>query len=151
MTSQTFRTAITLGLVLFLGGSAFAHADSRSDVAARNRATFALAVTIWESGDVAQLADVIGDHYVGHTAAGDRDLAGLRARIAAFRAGLLEPRLTIIDQLSDGDRLATRLRAEGRDAATGAPVIMVGLNISRFEQGRIVEEWPVWERVSAAR
>jgi predicted SnoaL-like aldol condensation-catalyzing enzyme len=151
MTSRGFRTAIALGLTLALGSSAFAQAGKRSDDAARNRATFALAVTIWESGDVARLADVIGDHYVGHTAAGDRDLAGLRARITAFRAGLREPHLTIIDQLSDGDRLATRLRAEGRDAATGAPVIMIGLNISRFEHGRIVEEWPVWERVPAAK
>ena len=107
-------------------------------------------IAIWESGRVDRLGGIIGTGYVGHAASGDRDIAGLRVRIAAFRAAYPDMRFTIDDQLADGDRVVTRMTAVGRSGGSGQSVRLVGINISRFVGNRIVEEWPAWEPVTAA-
>lgn len=38
--------------------------------------------------------------------------------------------------------------ARATDSATGAPLFACGLNISRWENGRLAEEWAVWEPLS---
>lgn len=115
------------------------------------KATVRRYIAIWESGRIDRLGSVIADGYVGHTASGDRDISGLRTRIAAFRAAYPDMRFTIEDQLADGDRIATRMTAAGRSAKTGQPVYLVGINISRFASHRIVEEWPAWEPATGGR
>jgi predicted ester cyclase len=57
-------------------------------------------------------------------------------------------RLSVEDQVAEGDRVVTRWRAEmthtgnvGDLAATGRRVTITGITIDRFEQGRIVEAW----------
>jgi ketosteroid isomerase-like protein len=110
-----------------------------------NMRVFRDAVAIWESGDVAKLTQVVAPNYVGHVSGGDRDIAGLRARIAAFREQYMEAKFTIADQIASGDKVATRMTATAISRQNGKPVRLYGLNISRFSGGRIVEEWPVWE------
>ena len=125
------------------------HNDSVTDASARaNEAVFRRACDIWMRGRTEQLGEVIGPGYVGHTSAGDRDAAGLAARIRKFHELYTDLGFTILDQLAEGDRVATRMRITGTVRATNRPVTMIGLNISRFARGRIVEEWPVWEMVS---
>jgi predicted ester cyclase len=100
---------------------------------------------IWKTGNLDLLPQVIGPGYVGHTSSGDRDAAGLAERIRTFRELYADLTFTVLDQLVDGDRVASRMRITGTVRATGKPVTLIGLNISRFSNGRIVEEWPVWE------
>lgn len=102
---------------------------------------------IWRTGKLELLPEIIGPGYVGHTSAGDRDAAGLADRIRTFREIYTNLTFTVLDQLIDGDRVASRMRITGTVRATGKPVTLIGLNISRFANGRIVEEWPVWETV----
>lgn len=111
---------------------------------AANMRVFREVVQMWESGDTAKLNDVVAPDYIGHPAAGDRDLAGLRARIAAFREQFRGAKFAIKDQVASGDKVATRLTATAT-SKSGKPVRLYGMNISRFRDGRIVEEWPVWE------
>ena len=102
-------------------------------------------IEVWQNGSLEELSELIADGYVGHPASGDRDIDGLRRRIAQFRAAYPDMRFTIEDQLSVGNRVATRMTATGIATATGKPVRLIGINISRFMGNRIVEEWPVWE------
>ena len=102
-------------------------------------------IEVWQNGSLEALSELIADGYAGHPASGDRDIDGLKIRIAQFRAAYPDMRFTIEDQLSEGNRVATRMTATGTSSATGKPVRLSGLNISRFMGHRIVEEWPVWE------
>lgn len=130
--------------------SAKAARDGITVSANARKATIRRYIGIWQSGRVDQLGGVIAHGYVGHAASGDRDIVGLRTRIAAFRAAYPDMRFTIEDQLADGDRVATRMTAVGRSAKTGQRVRLVGINISRFAGNRVVEEWPAWEPAAGA-
>ena len=114
-------------------------------ITAGEKAVFRRYVSIWESGALDQLSNVLAPNYVGHAANGSRSLDGLRERITSFHKLYPNARFVIEDQVAEGDRVSTRMTATAISSATGKPVKMIGLNISRFEGGRIAEEWPVWE------
>ena len=99
---------------------------------------------IWETGDFARFDDLVSERYVGHVAAGDRDRAGLRQRILAFRGLYPLMHFEIEDQFASGDRVATRMLARGRNAK-GDAVALMGINISRVRDGKLEEEWNTWE------
>lgn len=108
-------------------------------------ADFRRLVSAWESGDVGGLDDNVDISYRGHTSAGERDREGLRSRIKGFHASYPDAQFDILDQVVSGDRVATRLEARCRDAASGAAIHMYGMNISIIKNGKLLEEWAVWE------
>lgn len=114
-------------------------------IASQQKAVFRRYVTIWETGALNDLASVLAPNYVGHAASGSRDVDGLRKRITQFHKTYRDVHFVIEDQVAEGDRVATRMMATATASATGKPVKLIGLNISRFEAGRVAEEWPVWE------
>lgn len=68
----------------------------------------------------------------------------------AFREKYPNVGFKIEDQLAEGDKVASRLTATATRASDGRDVALYGLNISRIADGRIIEEWMVWEVQSAA-
>lgn len=114
-------------------------------MATREKAVFRRYVSIWESRRLNELSSVLAPNYVGHAANARRDLEGLRDRITEFHKLYPDVRFVIEDQIAEGDRVATRMTATATSSATGKPVTLSGLNVSRFHEGRIAEEWPVWE------
>ena len=46
------------------------------------------------------------------------------------------------EQVAAGDRVATRL-----SAVRGDEELAVGMNFSRWQGGRLAEEWALWERI----
>lgn len=61
----------------------------------------------------------------------------------------------VVDVVGEGDKVAYRWQAEGthrekyeRVPATGRKVQASGITISRFEDGKIVEEWASWNKTS---
>lgn len=88
-----------------------------------------------------------GDHLVGR----DAVLAARTACLTAF-PGLS---IQVEDLFGEGDRVFSRVRLEGRNTrafmampATGNEVRLRWLmTVSRFEAGRIVEEWSVFDRM----
>lgn len=142
---------VTLATCQPLGAAACPISQGNRQVensAEQRRAVFRQYVGIWERGDLAELTQVLAKDYVGHPAAGDRDINGLRDRIARFRQLYPDVRFIIEDQVADGDRVATRMTAVATSTATGKRVKLIGLNISRFVGDRIIEEWPVWEEAA---
>ena len=111
------------------------------------KAAFRQALDIWQEGRVDRVDGVVTGDYVGHTSTGDRNIDGLRKRIVEFHALYPDIKFTVEDQLAEGDYITTRMTALGTSKATGRPVRLIGLNISRFVGNRIAEEWPVWEVV----
>ncbi len=65
---------------------------------------------IWATGDLSALDNIISPDYVGHVAAGERDRAGLIARIKTFRSLYPDIVFTVEDQVAAGDKVVTRRR-----------------------------------------
>jgi predicted ester cyclase len=86
--------------------------------------------------------------YVYHGPMGDLDQAGFMAQHDGFAAAFPDARMRLLDVLADGDRTVARWRAEGthRGALMGIPptgrtVVVTGIIVSRFADGKAVEEW----------
>ena len=112
---------------------------------AEQKAVFRRYVSIWQRGELDELPEVVTEDYVGPAATGNRGLDGLRDRISTFLLLYPDVRFVIEEQIAEGDRVATRMTASATSATTGKPVKLIGLNLSWFKDGRIAQEWPVWE------
>jgi len=115
------------------------------------KAVFRTLVDLYAAGDVASLDRVIPPEYVGHTAAGDRDREGFLQSILYFHNLFIYSTDSFIveDQLVDGEKVVTRMTAHVRSRETGEPITMLGINIARIIDGKIVEEWNTWEQLKS--
>lgn len=110
-----------------------------------SKAVFRHAVDVWAAGDISALDEVVAPNYIGHTSAGDRDLDGLRQTIEAFHKLYSKSSFHIEDQMIDGENVITRLTADVTLRDSGESATLMGINISRIVEGKIVEEWNTWE------
>ena len=99
------------------------------------KAVFRRLVDIYAQAAVDTLEEFVAPDYVGHTAAGERDLAEFRKSIINFHAIF--------------DKVATRMTAHVRMRETGEPVTMLGINLAIIRGGKIFEEWNTWELLQA--
>lgn len=125
-----------------------------SDVAVNDspeskKAVFRRLVEIYAVGDLSALDQLIAPNYIGHVAAGDRDLEGFRQSIKYFHNLFVygEDSFEVNDQFVEGEKVATRMTAHVKMRATGEPVTLIGINIARVVDGKLVEEWNTWEQL----
>lgn len=83
--------------------------------------------------------------YRGHLGLRERSLDELKRDIAAYRARVPDVRFTIDHRIADGAYTASRVRAHATHPDTGEPTSVPGMNISRWKDGLLAEEWAVWE------
>jgi predicted ester cyclase len=81
-----------------------------------------------------------------------RGIDGLKANFQQYMDGFPDGRITVDDQIAEGDKVATRWTGRGTQAGeiagiapTGRQVTVTGLTISRLEGGKVVEEWTTWD------
>jgi steroid delta-isomerase-like uncharacterized protein len=107
-----------------------------------------------EHGRLDELDAIVDPDYVLHDPSAPdevRGVDGVKEMIQAYRTafGL---RVTIEHQFADGDFVATRYTARGTHnaefmgiPASGREGIAAGICISRFRDGKLVEEWDCWD------
>jgi len=117
------------------------------------KAVFLRLVDLYAAGDISALDQLIEANYVGHTSAGDRDLEAFRQSILFFHNLYIytENSFRIEDQLVDGEKVVTRMTANVRIRETGEPVTLLGINIARIVDNKLVEEWNLWEQLNAPK
>ena len=132
-----------------------------SDVAVNDspeskKAVFRRLVEIYAVGDLSALDQLIAPNYIGHASAGDRDLEGFRQSIKYFHNLFVYGRdsFEVNDQFVEGEKVATQ-RSPGSagvpSRATGEPVTLIGINIARIVDGKLVEEWNTWEQLQVPK
>lgn len=106
---------------------------------------------VLSNGNLAAIDELMAPNYVGHVPGfppmdreADKQLLGM------FRAAFPDLQFTMEDQIAEGDRVVHRMTAAGthRGEFMGIPptnrrVTVTGININRFENGRIAEAWGV--------
>ncbi len=108
---------------------------------------------IWNRGNYARLEEFVTDDIVIHgaTPAADiRGIEGIKQFYGGLRAAFPDIRFSIEDQIAAGDRVVTRWTARATHTGdfqgippTGEPVLMMGIDIDRFANGKVVECWPI--------
>ena len=104
---------------------------------------------VWNGeADLSELDLLVSPTYRGHLGSSERGLAQLRQDIAAYRKRVPDVRFRVEHQFGEGDFLASRLVAEA--VTTRAVTSICGINISRWKDGLLTEEWAVWETFAPA-
>jgi len=129
------------------------HDAAVNEASESRKAVFRRLVDIYASGDLSALGEVIAPNYVGHASAGDRDLEGFRQSIIYFHGLFIYTKgsFEVDDQLVEGEKVATRMTAHVKVRATGESVTLIGINIARIVDGKIVEEWNTWEQLQSQK
>ena len=102
-----------------------------------------------QRGEYEAFDAVVDPDFVIHSGSDDyHGSAGLTQMVEGYRQVLSGLNVTIEDQFTSGDEVATRFTVRGRHegefmgvAPTGRDVVFGGITISRFRDGRIAEEW----------
>jgi predicted SnoaL-like aldol condensation-catalyzing enzyme len=125
--------------------------EAMQDSSEAKKAVFRKLVDLYAAGDVSALDQVVAPNYVGHPSAGDRDLEGLRQSILYFHKLFIYTKdsFRIEDQLVDGNKVVTHMTAHVQIRETGEPIMLLGINIARIVDGKLIEEWNTWEQTKA--
>jgi steroid delta-isomerase-like uncharacterized protein len=82
----------------------------------------------------------------------------IKAEIEYFRNAVADLTYTIEDQMAEGDKVVTRYTVSGTHQGeffgvpgTGERITMSGISIDRFEDGKMVEEWPEYDLLGVMR
>ena len=78
-----------------------------------------------------------------------RGLEGVRRSVELYTSVLSDLEIQVQEQLVDGDRVTSRFVVSGTNR--GRRVRFNGITISRFENGRIVEDWSVTDTLGMLR
>jgi SnoaL-like polyketide cyclase len=107
------------------------------------------------NGNWGVIDEYIAPGYVGYDPAQPEPIRGPEGAKANFQKyvdAFTGARITVDDQLAEGDKVATRWTGRGTHtgdfagiAPTGKEVTVTGLTISRLEGGMIVEDWITWD------
>jgi predicted ester cyclase len=76
-------------------------------------------------------------------------LDGVRRSTAFYRALFDDLAFEVVDQVAEGDRVASRFVLTGSNR--GRTVRLWGIVISRFRDGRIVEDWSAFDSLELVR
>jgi predicted ester cyclase len=114
---------------------------------------------MWASDNTDNPEDVFAADYVNHqesaAACGvkDLDLAGWKAVVEDNHRAFSDFQVRILIQIAEGDRVATRWQFSATQtgpylghAPTGKRAAWTGVQIDRFENGKIVESWVDWDK-----
>jgi steroid delta-isomerase-like uncharacterized protein len=106
-------------------------------------------------GNLDVVDELIATNYIGHDPANPEPLRGpegVKDFVSVYRAAFPDARITVEQQLAEGDLVATRWSGRGTHegelmgiSPTGKQATVTGLTISRLEGGKIVEEFQNWD------
>lgn len=113
-----------------------------------NRSMIRAYVDAANRGDESYLDEYFGPGYAYHGPGGELDAAGFKQFHHGVLAAFPGATMTVEDMVAAEDEVATRWTLHGVQKGefhgirpTGKPVTISGIIISRFEGGKVVEEW----------
>lgn len=114
---------------------------------------------MWASDNTDRPEDVFAETYVNHQEPDAKggvtslDLAGWKAVVADNRRAFSDFQVQIVMQIAEGDLVATRWRFTATHTGaylghppTGKRATWTGVQIDRFDNGKIVESWVDWDK-----
>ena len=117
----------------------------------------ALTLRYWEEvankGNLNLIEEICAPDYVCHEVDQDiRGPEGVRQFISMLRAAFPDLHVTVEDVIAEGDKIVQRWTGHGTNQGelmgippTGNRVSVAGITISRFKDGKVSEEWEVYD------
>jgi steroid delta-isomerase-like uncharacterized protein len=106
----------------------------------------------WGKGDLAPFEQLLAPEYVRRSKSGSEDYASLRKTIEATHVAFPDFSTEILHILEDGDTAAIHWQSQGTHQgefmdvpATGRNITVTGASFLRFDDGKLAEEWVVYD------
>ena len=101
-------------------------------------------------GNLQRARELYAQDFVDHVNALDfHGHDGIARSVALYRAIFPDLEIRVLDQSTDGDRVTSRWTLHGTHK--GRAVTLPGITISRFEHGKIAEDWTVSDNLELLR
>ena len=111
---------------------------------------------VWNQANLGLIDDLVAPNATFHDANVPNGTftgpAGLNQFVQIYRGAFPDVRLTINDQIAEGDQVVTRWTATGTHkgelmgiAPTGKHATVTGVDIDRYEGGKVVEAWASYD------
>jgi predicted ester cyclase len=101
-------------------------------------------------GDMALAPECYAEDFADHVGRLEyRGLEGVEKSTALYRALFDDLAFDVVDQVAEGDRVASRFVLTGTNR--GRRVRLWGITISRLQDGRIVEDWSAFDGLEVLR
>jgi steroid delta-isomerase-like uncharacterized protein len=107
------------------------------------------------TGNLRVVDELIDPKYIGYDPAIPEPLRGpdgFKENVATYLAAYSDARITVDEQIAEGDKVATRWTGRGTHdgdlmgvSPTGKKVTVSGLTFSRIANGKVVEEYTNWD------
>lgn len=132
-----------------------------ADTLAEQKELAAKSLEFWANGNVSELDVVFLPSYTNHqnpeVDGRDQtvDLSQWGKIIQGYNTAFPDTQIKILDQVAEGDQVSTRWEFTGTQtgtylglAATNKTITWTGMQIDRFEDGKIAETWVNWDMYS---
>jgi steroid delta-isomerase-like uncharacterized protein len=99
---------------------------------------------IWNLKRIHALEDTHGLDFMAHnpnSSTNPKDLETYRRDTSGFIVGMPDITVEMHKLIAEGDKVAIRYTTRGTNAASGKSIAFTGVNINRFADGKIVENW----------
>jgi steroid delta-isomerase-like uncharacterized protein len=108
---------------------------------------------VFTQGQIMVADEICSAHYVDHDPTNPAGtLAGLKQTALEMRRAFPDVRWTVDDLIAEGDKIAARVTMHGTQQgdlmgipATGRSVTANNFDIIRFEDGKVVEHWGLFD------
>ena len=108
---------------------------------------------VMNQGNLGIANEIFSADYKHHTRS--HDLEDFKQFISTYQAAFPDLHFTIDDQFSSGDKTVTRWTARGTHtreltgiSPTGKPIVVTGIFIARHADGKLVEQWGVFDQLA---
>ena len=111
---------------------------------------------VWDKRNLAAIDEIVSDNFVFHNAPPgiSPDREGVRQLVTMMQAAFPDVRITVEDQIGEGDKVVTRWTFAGTHkgelmgiAPTGKQVTTAVITINRIAGGKAAEAWEEVDRL----
>jgi predicted ester cyclase len=121
-----------------------------TDVATNREVTRTALEQVCSRGDMSLAPRCYAEDFADHVGRLQyRGLEGVEHSTAFYRALFDDLAFDVVDQVAEGDRVASRFVLSGTNR--GRRVSLWGITISRLENGRIAEDWSAFDSIELIR
>ncbi len=112
---------------------------------------------VWSKGQLDVIDELIADEFVATVIGAPEQIRGpqgFREFVVMYRKAFPDLRITIDEQIAEGETVVTRWTATGKHegelmgmAATGKQATTAGINVNRVSGGKLVEGWGLFDQL----
>ena len=112
---------------------------------------------VWSEGHLDVIDELIADNFVATVVGAPEQIRGpqgFREFVVTYRKAFPDLRITIDEQLAEGETVVTRWTATGTNEgelmgipATGKQATTAGINVNRISGGKLVEGWGLFDQL----